>query len=318
MQDYAREFGTRRVPIRTEPRRIPLVRLVLFALLIWQIASHWDWVIAKWSELQFKEASSIEVMPRSSQMDTFGGKSFVLAGGQLQESWWMQDEKTLQSILKLYDKPTIQEVIRLFLDGVDLPGRCDILFLNAHENQLPILLQWHGRESSRLVVRLRLDPQSSEMRYFDANTQCVWGEPCFQAPLAGGALPIGNEFDFGGREYLLDHDLFMGIGEAPVQMIYEGRIRAIDSSGGLARIEVVHPGNYISRYSGIATIERNIHVGAQLQKGDALGRLSARDTAELRFQLIRDGIFIRWQEWEKEAKPFSDSIFAAMLQGFIQ
>jgi len=33
---------------------------------------------------------------------------------------------------------------------------------------------------------------------------------------------------------------------------------------------------------------------------------------------LRDGIFVRWQEWEKEVKPFSDSVFATMLQGLLQ
>ncbi len=318
MQDYAREFGTRRVPIRTEPRRIPLVRLIGIVFFIWQAFLHRNWILDKWESLSIKEATPIEVLPRSSQLDHFGGKSFVLVGGQLQESWWMQDEKALQSILQLYETPQLQEVLSLFLNQVDLPGRLDLIFPNSQENQLPILMQWHGKLVSQLVIRLQLDPQSSLMRYFDASTQCVWGEPCFQAPLAGAALPIGKEFDFGGREFLLDHDLFLGIGEAPVQSVMEGRIHSIDTGDGLATIVMDHPGNFISRYSGIASLEKNVQVGAQIHRGDALGRLSARDTAELKFQLLRDGIFVRWQEWEKEVKPFSDSVFATMLQGLLQ
>jgi len=98
--------------------------------------------------------------------------------------------------------------------------------------------------------------------------------------------------------------------------VLPGRIQLIhaDSVHGVS-VSVVHSGNEESVVTGMATLAEGLKIGSLVQQGEPLGKLSARDTAEVLFQFRRNGRFVRWDEYCREARPLSDSLFATFAKG---
>jgi len=230
-----------------------------------------------------------------------------LNNGCIQESWRLQSEARLETALPLYNDPRMNSLIRTLLGPTRtqfVAGVLDLVFRDSSSGRMPLFARWRDSLGVSTIVRMALDSGGTNYRYFDSQTQCVWLEDCPVDPLQGGAVPIGADFDFAGRKHLLTHDLFLGIGEAPVVSVLSGRVRKITlDSGKSLSIEVAHGNNQLSRMSGLASLAEGIHVGSVVEQGQALGRLSARDTAQVIFQFVRNGNFVRWDDFQRESRP---------------
>lgn len=294
----------------------PLGRIFLVGLLLWQAYVH----RSLWWPSSSSPKEVDPVLHRAEEMVKDHGKAFHLPAGQLQESWIIKNPQASRKLAQYYRQPEVQELISLVLDSAHFPGKLDVIFPLGNFQIAPLLLQWQDSLRTALIVHLKVDPQSTTLKYFDARTRCVWGEPCPVEPLAGGALPIDKTFDFAGREDLIDQDLFQGIGEAPVHAVLGGWVQKIDTikASQLLAVEVLHPGNLISRYSGLAKLDSMLCVGMPVDQGFALGRLSARDTTSLHFRFRRDGIFVRWNDLLQSSRPLTDSAFDENLKGLLQ
>ena len=129
---------------------------------------------------------------------------------------------------------------------------------------------------------------------------CRYPGVCPRNPLSGGAIPIFSNFDFGGREELLLKDLFIGIGEAPVLPILAAEIVSVEKDSLGYKIFLNHGGNLFSRVSGISLISPGIQAGAKIQADDVLGRLSPSDSSAFFLEVLRNGRFVRWDDFYRE------------------
>jgi len=318
-------------PPPTGPRKIPLFRIALLIAIVVYSHSHWSHLKSSmqvvfptvqrtWEEwVQRSDSGVPSGLTRKEQLSFAGGKSFRLRQGYLQESWRIQNAERLRTVLSLYNDSLCVTLIRTLVEirggGVFASGVLDIVFRDSAES-LPLLARF--RDSLGVVSILKY-PYESGYVYINADTHCEWLEECPMEPLQGAAVSIDADFDFTGREHLLTHDLFRGIGESPVVAVLPGVVtRAeMDSKlGGL--VEIVHPNNEMTRSMGLAAIADGIKPGTKVEQGQPVGKLSARDTAELVFQLLRNGRFIRWEEFRKESHPANDSLFATFQQSLFE
>lgn len=129
---------------------------------------------------------------------------------------------------------------------------------------------------------------------------CRYPGACPRNPLSGGALPIPDDFDFHGRENLLLKDLFMGIGEAPVFPILPARILSVSEDSLGYKLFLDHGGNLFSRISGLPYLKPNVVVGAQIESSEPIGSLSPKDESFFFLEVLRNGRFVRWDEFYRE------------------
>ena len=169
-------------------------------------------------------------------------------------------------------------------------------------------------KSSVHQVRIAKHKTQKCQYWIDLSNGCVWKEPCPTHPLEGGAIPIGADFDFQGREYLFTQDLFVGIGESPVFALLGGEVQGVDTLAGDFSVRINHGGGVQTRSSGIKTLAEGVNVGKNVEKSQLLGRLSAQDTTEFTLQITRNGRFVRWADFHQESYPLSDKAFAKFLK----
>jgi len=315
----------------TGPRKLPLLRIVLLAILLFWGYTHRNTISSGipqkvsalmdvWKHWNAADSSELpEGATRKERMALAGGKLFVLYNGSLQESWRIQDSVRLTTVLNEYRDPLLNSLIRTLVGYAVKPGVLDLVFHDTLQGRLPRMARWRDSSGIRSVLRLPADSLWSHWLYFDAQTHCVWQSSCPVDPLAGGAVAIDANFDFAGKEHLMTHDMFRGIGEAPVVAVLPGRVLQIqsDSVHG-ASVELVHAGNEESVVSGLAALAEGLKVGTWVAQGEPLGRLSARDTAEVLFQMKRNGRFVRWEEYCRESRPLSEDLFATFAKGLFK
>lgn len=323
MSFVSRDFKPRRSPAPTGPRKVPLLRILLLVgtvVLLWnsreelskRISNPLPWIQSFWTPSP-AEPTPV-VLSRSDRLALAGGKRFRLKQGSIQESWRIQTLVRMQGVLEFYEDERIQTLVRTLSAVHRTPfrsGVLDLVFRDTTKGQLPLFARFADSSGSRAIFRMPLHPEGREYRYIDVSTQCIWLEPCPVDPLAGGVVPIEADFDFGGREYLLTHDLFRGIGETPVVAVLPGVIRDMrsDSARG-SWIEIQHSNNQSSRSLGLAAVAEGLQVGDRVEQGQAIGRLSARDTVELMFQFRRNGQFVRWESFLRESRPLDPRVIA--------
>ena len=334
MTTVSRDYKPRRIPPPSGPRRIPLVRIALLLGLVYfgvSMRSVWQGSVVSFvsnvqkSLPQFSsktDTSGMESLNRKERLAMAGGKIFLLKNGCIQESWRLQSSKRLESALPLYNDPRINSLVRTLV-GVGrprfVPGVLDLVFRDTTTGRLPLFARWRDSVGTASIVRMAIDSLGTNYKYFDSQTQCVWLEPCAVDPLQGGAVPIGIDFDFAGRKHLLTHDLFLGIGEAPVVAVLRGVVRKIDlDPAKTLSIEIVHESNQFSRMEGLASVEEGIHVGSRVERGEPLGRLSARDTSQVVFQFLRNGSFVRWDDFQRESRPVPAEAIATFQASLFQ
>ena len=66
------------------------------------------------------------------------------------------------------------------------------------------------------------------------------------------------------------------------------------------KIFLNHGGNLFSRVSGISLISPGIQAGAKIQADDVLGRLSPSDSSAFFLEVLRNGRFVRWDDFYRE------------------
>lgn len=331
MAFVSRDFKPRRTPPPPAgPRKIPVVRFLILIAIGYFAFVHQDQLKTnivnivpvlqqKWNDFKTSDADTAKtVIGRKEARALAGGKSFRLPKGSIQESWRIQNQARLETVLDFYQDPRIQSIVRSICKkdmGAFQPGVLDLVFKDTTEGQLPLFVQYTDSTSSRMILRMPLNPVGEDYRYFDLSSQCVWLEDCPIEPLAGGAVPIPLDFDFGGREHLLVNDLFRGIGETPVVAVLPGIISEIktDSLRGTL-VEIQHDNNIITRSLGLAGLAQGISVGSMVAQGQSIGRLSARDTVELVFQVLRNGQFTRWESFVKDSRPVEGSVISTFLK----
>ncbi len=329
MSTLSRDFKPRRTPPPVGPRKIPVLRLLVLAAVLfiaikhrsdmsWQVANLFSRSSSLLGNIFHRtEPASAEGLTRKERMSLAGGKVWRLPNGLLQESWRLQDSARLSSALELYSNPMVGSVIRAL---VDAPGRSrgggvlELLFAGKTSDSIPRFARFRDSLETRTIVWM---PSGV---YLQAETRCVWLEECPSEPLEGGAVPIGLDFDFEGREHLLTHDLFRGIGESPVYAVLAGVVEraVVDSVRGRAQVRILHENNQSSHIQELGGLAEGIRKGARVGQGDVIGRMPALDTAELVFQFQRNGKFVRWDEIKRESRPVADSVFATFLDGLLK
>lgn len=326
MSFVSRDYKPRRSPPSSGPRKIPVLRILLFAGILAFGLFHRHQVektvrelvpvvITWWNEMTTKEKPVVApILGRNESLAIAGGKVFHLPKGSVQESWRIHDARSLATVLDFYSDSRIQSLIRTMVKA-DQPklraGVLDLIFRDTSEGQLPLFARYSDSIKVQSILRMPLNPVGEDYHYFNLATHCIWLESCPDDPLAGGVVPIPLDFDFGGREYLLTHDLFRGIGETPVVAVLSGKVRDVrtDSSKGTL-VEIQHANNQVSRSLGLASLAEGVHVGSRVEQGQAIGRLSARDTVELVFQMLRNGQFVRWENFLRESRPVEPAVIS--------
>ena len=277
-------------------KRIPVVRTVfVFALIYAVYASGAVQKAYQFIEEQRKipvEAPSYTDLPWREGCAKTHGASFDSKKGSLVQCGWIV--KSEKDALKLPDIPFLRY-------AVSVPGTAYPLQVHWLADSLNF---WNPKV---LVLRSKKDAVSfyhlmladSSYAWVRAGG-CRYPGVCPRNPLQGGALSIAADFDFGGREELLIKDLFMGIGEAPVHPILPARIISVSKDSLGYKLQLDHGGNLFSRVSGLSQISPDMDAGKFVDEDDVLGRLPPSDSAVFFLEVLRNGRFVRWEDFYKD------------------
>lgn len=275
-------------------RRIPIIRGLLVVLLIYAVYA--SGAVGKVSAfIESQRSSPIAVpdysdAPWQERCAASGGKSFVLKRGLGQCSWTLASAKEVSSLPEnsfvryTATAPSVTYPIRVhwLSDTTD--------FWN------PKVLGIQDDSAKRWFFRLMLADSSYAWVRPDG---CLAPGYCPRNPLQGGALPISVDFDFAGREDLLLKDLFMGIGEAPVYPVLPARVVSVSKDSSGYGLLLDHGGDLFSRVSGLSRLSPGVDAGAVIAENAPLGRLSPSDSAVFFLEVLRNGRFVRWDDFYK-------------------
>lgn len=205
-------------------------------------------------------------------------------------------------------------IVKSARDAAWLPNIPFLRYVVSAENvQYPLQVHWIADSlnfwNPKILVLRSKKEQVSYYHLMIADSSYAWVRAdgcrypgaCPRNPLQGGALPIAADFDFGGREELLIKDLFMGIGEAPVYPILPARVIAVSKDSRGYRLYLDHGGNLFSRVSGLSQIPSDMEVGSRVGQEDMLGRLPPSDSAVFFLEVLRNGRFVRWDDFYKDS-----------------
>lgn len=313
-----REFAI--TPPRPPRRKIPLLRIGLLGLGIWFLYHQFTvgWLARFWEKAAQTPETIEQPRPLSPSIQdstwngwcrNHGGQGFQLAGNLIQCSWSYASRDLLLNALQSENK-TITNRLYYAADRLLLHFPVQLHWVaRAEAFHTPIVLDMQSSGKSIRLIDVPTD-SSGNSRWIDATTACAFPGPCPHDPLEGGAIPIPADFDFAGREYLLSRDQFRGIGESPVFPVLPGRVLSITKDVQGFSVELDHGDNLYSRSSGLASIYNGVAIHTRLGTETPIGRLSAQDTATFHLEILRNGKFVRWQDFWRESHPVPSELFA--------
>ena len=292
------EYKGKRKPLNTT-HKFPLIRLLSVAVAAF---------LAYWSGLASTIADALP-LPGNEEEDVvetwdyrckaFGGKPFELQQGLAQCSWvvddsvsWRLPNSFLRYVASLRKTPKS----KLHWVAPVKDFRKPVLVL--HQDSVAEVYFHYMKEDSSFV-------------WVSKNTGCRFPGVCPSLPLSWSALPITDGFDFEGQELLLATDVFLGIGEAPIYPVLDGRVLEMgrDSSGYF--VEIDHGYNVTSKTSGMGALSDSLAVGDSVNKKSVLGRLAPKDSAAFFLTVRQNGQFVRWSDFYASTHPIvPDSIVA--------
>lgn len=291
-----REYKTQKASWKPR-RRIPIGRGLLVLLLVYAVyasgavqkAYRYVERVRDFSEENPKPFD----MPWREACAAFGGNAFVLNRGALVQCSWTL--RRAGDIASLPDKA----VFRYAVSGTEKEFPfCAHWIADSLEFGKPKVLGVQSDSSAAWFFHLMLADSSLAWVRFDG---CRFPGTCPRNPLMGAALPIAEDFDFAGRENLLLKDMFMGIGEAPVYPILPAEVVSVfkDSSGYGLLLD--HGGNIFSRVSKLFLLSPEIRKGVKVSVNEPLGRLAPSDSAIFFLEVLRNGRFVRWNDFFKDS-----------------
>jgi hypothetical protein len=294
-----REFK-RKHPSR---RTIPLFRILLVLVIVGALY-HYD----VFHSLYFKLFPTVlpaktSVIPHAVSWNVWceshHGKPFLLKSGIGQCSWIIG-----RATPQIPDYPLLHYLIA----DTSLHYPFKLHWMGRVQNfETPSLLGFQADSVDRWFFHVPLGDSSF---VWLTDKGCRFPGPCPRNPLEGGVLPISEDFDFEGREALLMKDQFMGIGESPVSPIMAGRVMSVFKGTQGYTVEVDHGGNLMARYSGLSSLGAGIVAGASVNTFTIMARLAPKDSATFNLEVIRNGKFVRWNEFFTQAHPIPDTVFA--------
>jgi hypothetical protein len=89
-----------------------------------------------------------------------------------------------------------------------------------------------------------------------------------------------------------------------------GRVMSVFKGTQGYTVEVDHGGNLMARYSGLSSLGAGIVAGASVNTFTIMARLAPKDSATFNLEVIRNGKFVRWNEFFTQAHPIPDTVFA--------
>lgn len=293
--DSFREYKNFKVNLKAK-RRVPVIRVLLLVGAIYAVCASGAVEKAyRLIELRENSTGSFEPLrPESWTEDCefSGGKAFILKGSLVQCSWAISNAGAFATLPK-------HGVLRY---AVTAPGTSYPLqvhwLADSADFQKPFVLGLKTGKSVRWLFYTMLSDSSFAWVGEDG---CRFPGACPRNPLQGGALQIRDDFDFGGRENLLVKDFFSGIGEAPVYPILPGRVLSVEQDSTGYRILLDHGGNLFSRLSELLQIAPGVESGKVLSADDEIGRLPPSDSAGFFLEVLRNGRFVRWDRFFREA-----------------
>ena len=314
------------LPPRRPPRKLPVLRIFLLLLALWflyhefnhgKLAAFWEKSAAPADTLA---AEILPAPPRDSVAwrawcADHSGQSFVLSPRLVQCSWSFASRQALGEALSQEPAPIANRVLyaasrQLFSYPMQLHW---VSYTQAP--QAPRVLDLRSDRGELRLLAMPGDSLTGTL-WLDAYTGCAYPGPCPHDPLEGGAVPIPDDFDFAGREYLLTRDLFRGIGESPVFPVLSGRVTSISKDSSGFSVELYHGDNLYSRSSGLSGLYAYTQPGARLAPDMPVGRLSAQDTASFYLEILRNGKFLRWQDFWQETHPVALEQIATFRNSF--
>lgn len=278
-------------------RRIPIGRGLLVLLLGYAVYASGAVQKAFRYVEKAREFSDVEEdpfeKPWREACAAFGGNAFALERGALVQCSW-----TLKNVT---DVDTLPESALFRYAASGISGRfplCVHWIADSLEFGKPKVLGVQTDTSVSWIFHLMLADSSFAWVRSDG---CRFPGMCPRNPLQGASLPIPADFDFAGRENLLLKDLFMGIGEAPVYPILPAEVVSVfkDSSGYGLFLD--HGGNVFSRVSELFLVSPEIRKGVKVSVNEALGRLAPNDSAVFFLEVLRNGRFVRWDDFYKDS-----------------
>lgn len=228
-------------------------------------------------------------MPWPESCEGFHGNAFALGKGTLvQCSWALKGENDIAGLPE-------NAALRYAAGGLKMPYPLRVHWIaDSLEFAKPRVLGVQTDSSVVWIFRLMLADSSLVWVRSDG---CRFPGTCPRNPLQGGALPIAADFDFAGRENLLLKDLFMGIGEAPVYPVLPGRVVSVSRDSAGFDVLLYHGGNLFTRSSGLSMLSPGIGRGASVLENEPLGRLAPSDSAVFFLEVLRNGRFVRWDDF---------------------
>ncbi|PJJ42015.1 hypothetical protein [Hallerella succinigenes] len=277
-------------------KRIPVVRTLIVLALIYAVyASGAAQKAYRFIEDQRKitvEEPAYADLPWREGCAKTQGTSFDSKKGSLGQCGWIV--KSEKEVSELPDIPFLHYAASV--PGMQYPLQVHWI-ADSSDFWNPKVLILRSKKTTTSFYHLMLADSSFAWVRADG---CRYPGACPRNPLQGGALPIEADFDFGGREELLLKDLFMGIGEAPVYPILPGYVISVSKDSLGYKLYLDHGGNLFSRVSGLSQIAADIEAGKRLEQDDALGRLAPNDSAVLFLEVLRNGRFVRWDDFYKK------------------
>lgn len=224
----------------------------------------------------------------------YGGTGFALKNGLVQCSWVVRDT------LKILPSPFLRYLMTQKNAGVQ---KIHWVAMDGSFEK-PLLVQY---EDSLVYTYLNVMLEDSSYVWIDAKSGCRFPGLCPSLPLDWSNIVISESFDFEGQDRLLAEDAFLGPGEAPVHPVLAGVVLDVgrDSLGPF--VEFSHGNNVVSRMSGVNT---SLAPGDTVDVNSVVGRLPPRDSAEFFLTVRRNGHFVRWADFYKDAHPVSDGEIA--------
>lgn len=221
---------------------------------------------------------------------SYGGTPFELKGDLGQCSWMVTDSSRVlpNSFLRYLASIKNHSVEKLHWVALKKD------FWN------PVLVQ---RVDSLVYLYLNVMLNDSSFAWVDAQTGCRFPGLCPRLPMDWQNIPISEDFDFEGQDWLLSEDVFLGPGEAPVHPILPGVVLEAGEDSTGEYVLVNHGNNVTSRMSGIMDVPA---VGDTVDCNSIVGRLAPKDSAAFFLTVRRNGLFVRWNDFYRSAHLASD------------
>lgn len=302
-------------------RKIPLLRILLLLVTMWFLHTQFTdgWLAQFWDSradstlvtTPLPERQLPESLDWRSWCEKRHGTVFELRDSMAQCSWSFGNSTELHDLLAT-ESSRIAAMAAYAADRIvqGYPLRLHRLYKRRTPDGAG-LLELSTRSDTLRLIGI---PDSVGMVWLNAATGCAFPGPCPHTPLEGGAVAIPADFDFAGHENLLSRDLFRAIGESPVFPILPARILTVEKTQQGFLVELDHGDNLYSRFTGIASLYNGMEPGKLVSTETPIGRLSAQDTATMHFEMLRNGKFIRWEDFWNQTHPVEPGHFATFRQ----